>query len=81
MARYDDPDARDKELFKHSKLLSSIQRRMQDKIRTVTNHPNKNNMKRNEIQIFEDADTDGCKIFFRNSSGKLFSTTLTDSED
>tara|TARA_R100001129_G_scaffold66776_1_gene45569 strand:+ start:595 stop:840 length:246 start_codon:yes stop_codon:yes gene_type:complete len=81
MAKYDDPDALDKTLFKHTKLLGSIERRMQDKIKTVTHHPNEKNMKRNEIQIFEDTESDGCKIFFRNSNGKLFSTTLTTSED
>ena len=81
MAKYDDPDARDQELFKHGKLLESLAKRMQNKIKVSTRHPDNKSMKRNEIQIFEDTESDGCKIFFRNSNGKLFSTTLTTSED
>ena len=74
MAKYDDPDALDTTIHSLKRDSEFLQSQKQDSIKTVSARPNSGNMKRNEIQMFDDGEN--IKLVFRNDSGALFQANL-----
>tara|TARA_R110001592_G_scaffold64618_1_gene198425 strand:+ start:1427 stop:1663 length:237 start_codon:yes stop_codon:yes gene_type:complete len=76
MAKYDNPEVLEKEIFNVVQGQDALASSKQNRIKMVREKPSGSTMKSEEIQIYESEND--VNVFFKNSNGQIFSVKMSE---
>ena len=76
MAKYDNPEVLEKEIFNVVQGQDALASSKQNRIKMVKEKPSGSTMKSEEIQIYESEND--VNVFFKNSNGQIFSVKMSE---